>query len=311
MYSPLNPIIPADWSQWSAAKPVVIEPLLGGLTNQSFLISADSNMLVLRLNSAISAALDLNRAAEAQALQLASAAKLTAELVYCDQDYRYLVTQYLAGESFLPTEQGLTQLATLLRQIHQLPAIDAVLDINAKVASYWRAISPQLTFASSLKKLDAKIHQHISHAANLSSGLCLCHNDLLVDNLIANGRDGSGDGGREDDRDGGREECSNSGNLFAIDWEYAAMADSFYELAVIVEGHNLNSSQQKHFLTSYLARPANDQEWQRLYHWRVIYRYLTLLWYAVQFSTGAMVGPSIEQQINQQIEHLSGLIEHG
>lgn len=296
---PSNDIIPADWSQWSATQPTVIGPLLGGLTNQSFLISANNSVLVLRLNSAISTALDLNREAEAQALQLASAAKITAEVVYCDPHYHYLITRHLAGKSFLPTAQGLTQLAKLLQKIHQLPAIDAVLDINAKVASYWRAINPQLAFIPALKTLDTKIHQHIASAEKLSSGLCLCHNDLLVDNLIVIESSNDNDNN------------NNNGKLFAIDWEYAAMADCFYELSVIVEGHGLNPSQQKSLLMSYLERPASEHDWQRLYHWRVIYNYFTLLWYVVQFSTGAMVGPSIEQQINQQIEHLSDLVEHG
>ena len=295
MDSPSNDIIPADWSQWSVTKPVVIEPLVGGLTNQSFLISADNKLLVLRINSAISAALDLNRVAEAQALQLASAAKLTAEVVYCDPHYHYLITRHLAGDHWVASAEGMAQLAQLIQKIHQLPAIDAVLDINAKVASYWRAINPRLKCIPALKKLDTKINQHITSAASLSSGLCLCHNDLLVDNLIAIGGD--------------REEGSDSGKLFAIDWEYAAMADAFYELAVIVEGHSLNLSQQNSLLAAYLERPAHDQDWQRLYHWRVIYNYFTLLWYVVQLSTGAVEGVSIEQQINQKIEHLFGFLE--
>ena len=293
MGSPSNDIIPADWSQWSATKPTVIEPLTGGLTNQSFLISADNTLLVLRINSAISTELDLNRTAEAQALQLASAANIAAELVYCDPHYGYLVTRYLLGDSWLPTEQGLAQLAVLLQAIHQLPAIDTELNINAKVASYWRTVNPQLECISALKKLDKNIRQHIAKATSLSNGLCLCHNDLLIDNLMTIGKG------------------NNKAQLLAIDWEYAAMADCFYELAVIVEGHSLNLSQQNNLLTNYLNRPVSDEDWQRLYHWRVIYNYFTLLWYVVQFSMRAMRGPSIKQQINQQIQYLSGLVEQG
>lgn len=289
MHSSLSTIIPADWSQWSATKPSLIGPLTGGLTNQSFLISADNKVLVLRLNSAISAALDLNRVAEAQAIRFADAAGLCAPSVYCDPQYQYLITHYLAGDRWPATADGLTQLARLLRQIHQLPALDAVLNVSVKIAHYWRSINGQCDFIPVLKSLDEKVKIHIDRAEMLSDGRCLCHNDLLIDNLIA----------------------ADDGKLYAIDWEYAATADPFYELAVIVEGHGFNSSQQQIVIAAYLDRAVSNEDWQRLFHWRIIYNYLTLLWYVVQFSKGAMTQPSINQEINDQIRHLSELMAQG
>ncbi|WP_101758189.1 choline kinase family protein [Oceanicoccus sp. KOV_DT_Chl] len=283
MGSALPDIIPADWSQWSETKPFIIEPLLGGLTNKSFLISANNTVLVLRINSPISAALDLNRVAETQALQLADSAGLCAGLVYCDPQYQYLVTRHIAGKQWSLNAEGLVQLAQLLRDIHQLPAITAELDISAKISSYWGSIGSHHDFVPALQSLNTKMQSHIDHAQALSNGRYLCHNDLLVDNLIA----------------------ADSGKLYAIDWEYTAMADSFYELAVIVEGHRLDELQQQHLLSNYLGRAVSDKDWQRLFHWRLIYGYLALLWYVVQLSTGAMTQPGIQQYIQDQILYLS------
>ncbi|WP_444884306.1 phosphotransferase family protein [Microbulbifer sp. PSTR4-B] len=66
-----------------------------------------------------------------------------------------------------------------------------------------------------------------------------------------------------------------TGRLYAIDWEYAAMGDRFYDLAVIIEEHQLNRIQQQSLLELYLrCNPAGG-------HWRRVYKYQNLLWYAV------------------------------
>lgn len=279
-------IIPPDWPRWSAASPTVVKPLTGGLTNRSFLIEADSELLVLRRNSAISEALDLNREAEAAALRHADQAGLCAPVIYCDPNHQYLVTRYIQGQSRRVTEaESLKQLAQLLRRIHALPAIDAHLDVEDKIANYWRSIDEHADFYQELRALDQKLRRHIAIAQALNDGICLCHNDLLMANLITAG----------------------DGKLYAIDWEYAAMGDPFYELAVIVEEYGLEKLQQQLLLSEYLDRPTTQTDWQRLDHWRVIYGYLSLLWYAVQYSTGAMSRPGSSAEIIAKAGSLSAL----
>lgn len=285
MSSVISDIIPDDWQRWSSARPSIIKPLTGGLSNQSFLISADNRRLVLRVNSAMSDALGLNRAAELQALLRADKAGLCAPLVYCDPQQRYLVSAYLVGEPWAINTEGLARLAGLLRGIHRLPAIDTRLDISAKLACYWRAIStePRAGFIAELRTLHERVEHHIHIAESFGGGQCLCHNDLLAANLIAGPSD----------------------RLYAIDWEYAAMADPFYELAVIVEGQRLPREQQQLLLAAYLARPLMDADWQRLHHWRIIYAYTSVLWYAVQWSGGAMSQSGIADYIATQVADLS------
>ncbi|MFC6633719.1 choline/ethanolamine kinase family protein [Microbulbifer taiwanensis] len=279
-------IVPPDWQRWSATKPSVLRPLTGGLTNKSYLLVADGERLVIRRNSAISASLDLNRTAEHEALLRADRGGLCAPLVYCDPDHRYLVTRYIEGGSWHSERPGaLRQLAQLLRNIHTLPAIDTQLDIEAKAASYWRSIDRSTALYPALHALRQEIPQHIAAAGALGDGHCLCHNDLLKANLIV----------------------ADDGNLYAIDWEYAAMGDPFYDLAVIVEEYGLNEGQQNLLLTEYLGLPVTPGHWKRLDHCRVIYGYLAVLWYAVQWCSGAMTEPRIGAEISQRIRDLSTL----
>ena len=280
-------IIPADWRCWAANQPVVVRALLGGLTNQSYLISADNALLVLRKNSPISEALNLNRNAEAHALDLAEKVGLCAPLVYSDPQQQYMVSAYLGDKTWsVNGDDSLSQLAALLRGIHQLPSIDADLIIDDKIEYYWQGIDASAAFSSELKHLDAAIRAHIISAKSLNSGDVLCHNDLLASNLI----------------------IGDDSNLYAIDWEYAAMTDPFYELAVIIEGNSLNFEQQQFLLSTYFERPLTQQDLQQLQHWKIIYRYLSVLWYGVQYSSGAMHHRNMEKEMAHQIQGLKALI---
>jgi len=281
-------IIPADWPLWSATKPTLRCAITGGLTNKSFLLTTAGGDVVLRINSAHSSALNLNRNAEHQALRLADKAGLCAPLIHYDRQHKYMVSRFIRGESWNSSATNLAQLAQHLQKIHRLPPIDAHLIIADKIAHYWRGIKSDSNagFIKQLHSLHQRIHVSIDKASALSQGNCLCHNDLLADNLIT----------------------TSDGKLYVIDWEYAAMGDPFYDLAVITEGHNLNQQQQHLLLTSYLSRPANAPDWQRLYLCQLVYCYLTALWYAVQWSAGAMDEPVVSSAITQQIDRIAALM---
>ncbi|SDK38230.1 choline/ethanolamine kinase family protein [Microbulbifer yueqingensis] len=258
-------IIPHDWARWSGIRPELIGQLSGGLTNRNYLLATGKERLVLRLNSDISTELDLDREAEASALHLADRAGLCAPVVHCDPARQYLVTRYLEGQAWCPDDEGaLQKLADLLRKIHALPPIDAHLDIQGKVARYRESIDDRTEFGAELHVLHRHLEPHIERARSLSDGAVLCHNDLVPANLVVTGPD----------------------RLFAIDWEYAAMVDPFYDLAVIAEEHTLDERRCRLLLAEYLGCENVDNELQRLSHWRLIYRYLAVLWHAVQWSMG-------------------------
>lgn len=276
-------ILPRDWYLWSHSKPVVLKPLTGGKTNQTFLIQSVNELLVLRINSQLTGALDLNRNAESNVLVNASYAEICAPLIYSDPTHRYQVTQFISGNPWEKSATGaLEQLAQLLRDIHNLPTIDAYLDIPNKIACYWESIDKQADFHSPLEQLQQKIPFHITAAKHLGDELSLCHNDLSTGNLIT----------------------GKTGQLYAIDWEYAAMGDRFYDLAVIIEEHTLDKHQQRVLLEHYLGTTPHEKHWQRLYYWRSVYQYLCLLWYAVQWSSGTLKNKRLAEKIDNDSRSL-------
>ncbi|WGL18000.1 choline kinase family protein [Microbulbifer bruguierae] len=265
MSAEVEKLLADEWRRWSDSQPQLIRPLSGGLTNRSFLLQAGGDKLVLRINAGNSRALDLDRAAEADALRLASARHLCAPLVYIDPDHRYLLTRFVDGVPMdLNQSEALAQVAQLLRQIHQLPPISARLDIADKANRYWQSIDRSARFFPALSKLHARMESLLRRTSNPQT-YRLCHNDLLPENLIVD----------------------NAGQLRAIDWEYAALGEPFFDLATVAQGYRLNQQQQQGLLAAYLQRPVEEADRHKLAHWQRMYRYLSALWYAVQASKSA------------------------
>ena len=277
-----------DWPAWCRRQPRVVRQLKGGRTNDSYLLQAGHRHYVLRINSSSSDALDLDRSAEISAFNTAAKAGIGAQLVYCDPRQHYLVTRYIAGRQWRSTDLcvdgGVERLASLVRAIHHLEPVGKVLDIRHKAENYWAHLPQNATLAEQLSALRPQVEVHIAAAEQHNSGLLLCHNDLLAENLIV------GDKAR----------------LYAIDWEYAALGDPYFDLAVIVEEHGLDNRLIERLLSAYHGSDRLADYNRRLYHHRVIYCYVTLLWYGVKYSR--QPDADIEQACNGRLVYLQRLL---
>lgn len=287
MSAEVEKLLASEWRRWSDSPPQLIRPLSGGLTNRSFLLQAGGDKLVLRLNTSNFRALDLDRSAEAAALRRADARHLCAPLVYIDPDRRYLLTRFIHGAKLeLHQPRALAQIAQLLRLIHQLPPISAQLNIAHKADHYWQSIDQAAPFFQPLSKLHDLMQSLLQQHNDNPRAYCLCHNDLLPDNLILDA----------------------SGQLRALDWEYAAVGDPFFDLATVAQGYQLDRRQQQALLMAYLQRPASDTDMNRLAYWQRVYRYLSALWYAVQASRSASLS-GVTETLSTEITDLLAAFE--
>jgi len=256
-----------DWRSWCEQQPSLIKPLAGGLTNHSYLVASGGEYFVVRINGVDSRALDLQRDIEAQVLVNVSATDIGLQLVYCDPDQGYLVTRYIEGRQWQRSDsrspEGIYRLANLLKAIHGFQSINNFLDVGKKADYYWRQLADDCELTQSLQSLKPQIDNYIAQASQRNSDPVLCHNDLTIENLL----------------------LGNDGKLHALDWEYAAMGDAFFDLAVIVEEHQLNPSEAQHLLQSYLGSKPSREDVTRLYSNRIMSCYLSALWYAVKIAT--------------------------
>ena len=85
----------------------------------------------------------------------------------------------------------------------------------------------------------------------------MCHNDPVCHNIL------EGD------------------SLALIDWEYSAVGDRYFDLAVVLQHHGMGDELAAFFVESYLGRIATQEEWRHLQQQRDFYQCLLVLWNGV------------------------------
>jgi len=252
----------AQWPHWHCeprltAVPDVAAVLSPGASNFSILVGSGQRFVV-RIDGVNPAANGLNRQTEWRALQAAHGAGLAPRPRYFNPDLGSLVCDYLPPDE----EQSvvITELAGLLRAIHQLPARHNRLDLAERILRYEKQLQHRgRAPAPPLAHCREQVWDLLRSIDPEAQATALCHNDLLQANRIYSG-----------------------GRLWAIDWEYCAMGDPWYDIAVVINGDGLNRAQTDQLLDTYLGRAVSTTERQALHHYGCIYRYLELLWYLAQ-----------------------------
>ena len=242
----------AQWRHWHcepqlAAEPALQRTLDGGLSNTSVLVSSGDREYVLRLDGHSPQRLGLSRAAEWRAHQNAAASHLAPEPVYFNPELGVLVSAYRRQDpELLRGAEELDAIATLLRGIHALPAVKFRLQPLDRATHYLGLLgesTPPENFIQACSRLSEATQS------------CLCHNDLLRENRL-----------------------QHKGRLMAIDWEYTAVGDPWFDLAAICEGDGLDAAACRQLSEAYLRAPPTPAQEQRLRDNRLAYGYLTELW---------------------------------
>ena len=284
-----------DWQLWPAIcseRPSTDDftPLVNGLTNSNILLttqdSQSTKQYVFRFNAPNAQSLGLNRHAEWHIHQSIAQYNICTPFVYRDPKDIYWVRPYLKNtilhEQLLHSDED--QVNTLLRQtakklklVHSITASSAWPKINFKNRTdhYWKQIFNRID-ASNLALKDTLTHlKEHSDAQLKSSGhtMRLCHMDPNPNNWIID-----------------------SDEIYLIDWEYSAIGDPSWDLAVFCDTCNLTLEQQTLFLKYYGSARI---KYKQLYFAQLQMRYLSALWYCVQnvISPNNLVDAIIELEL--------------
>lgn len=184
------------------SQPQIVRELGGGLSNRSFLVQADEQRWVLRLDSPDAEALGVNRAREYQIHQLAAEVGLAPTCIRADQQLGFFITQYIEEELiFTPRRKGeqLDSFYAFFSRLHNL---------NVDL--------PQFDYATQLKRLSglSSLPNEILSALEIvgaDSRLGICHHDPNSNNVLFLKE-----------------------RVVMIDWEYAALGNPVIDLAGLV-----------------------------------------------------------------------------
>lgn len=259
----------AQWQQWQCAMPLQTQPTIAralnsGKSNHSFLTSAPQPC-VIRIDGQSPQKRGLQRQVEWRALESAYTAGLAPAPVYFNPTLGCMVCAYLQPD-LLPDKttdtddhRDLTATGKLLREIHALPARRHRLDLKKRIDQYLTQLKAVPNdYQAGLIALASDIVAAVDSVKDCDGRLVLCHNDLLRENRIRH-----------------------AGKLYAIDWEYAAMGSGLYDIAVVIEGDELDEHAAVRLMNSYLQRTPSTIELETINQYRLIYFYIETLWYCL------------------------------
>lgn len=225
-----------------------VDDLPGGHTNHTWLLTAGERNAVLKIDAAPRSAPFNTRLREAEVQALAADHGLAGRVLFAS-DTVYL-SEYLEGEVWtdgaFADDANIERLAVALRKLHSLPLSGRTFDALSAARDYAsRIVDPDAARVSACLRTIA--------AEPLGSGLRLCHNDLVVDNIV-----------------------SAAGTRF-LDWEYACDNDPLFDLATVTTHHGLGEDKTVVLLDAYFDGKGEHHR-GRLARQAGVYAALVYLW---------------------------------
>ena len=249
-------------------RPVEIEPLAGGITNQNFVVRDGVEQYVVRL-CADGTQLGIDRQSEAACHRAAAATGVAPELVHHEPDV--LVTRFVEGETLtaarLQDHQVLRRVAQALRRLHadRSRIVGEMLEFSGFAAAR--------TYAATARRLGAELPDDIDAILEDTTRLehslepreaSVCHNDLLPANLIDDGR-----------------------QTWIVDWELAGVGHAMFDLGGLASNAGLGAEAEAELLAAYFDRvtPAAERE---LAIFKAVSLLREALWGAVQSASATL-----------------------
>jgi len=232
---------------WDAAS---VTELRGGLSNQTWLAELDGRKAVLKIDEQPRSAPFNSRPAEASIQSIAANHGLASAVLYVDQ--QVLLTEFVEGEvwkpHYLEQDDNIELVVATLRRLHALPLTGRSFDSTVAARRY----------VATIDNRDTALIAHctrVIETMRLPHNLCCCHNDLVAENII-----------------------TVPGMMF-LDWEYACDNDPLFDLATVVEHHDLGEEAAFRLLDAYFD--GDGARWRpKLREQQGLYLALYWLWLA-------------------------------
>lgn len=213
-------------------RPVVIEPLGGGITNHNFKVTVGGERYVLRLGGAKTELLGIDRTVEFEAGRRAFEVGVGPEVIALIAERGWLVARFIDGRAIPPEEmrrpQMLARAALALRALHGAAAIPGRFDALEVVQDYRNKAEAHGV------RIPAAYRESLPVASSIYAVLgkdppVPCHNDLLNANFL------------------------DDGSIRIVDWEYAGMGNRFFDLANFSVNHEFTVEDDRRLVAAYFG----------------------------------------------------------
>ncbi|MGA3353588.1 MAG: phosphotransferase [Acidimicrobiales bacterium] len=213
-------------------QPAKVEPLPGGITNANFKVDLGDEQVVVRVPGSNTQFLGIDRATEVAANRAAAAVGVAPEVVGVDEETGCIVTRFVEGRPIpmaeLGTEPTLGAVIATLVRVHGAGSVDAEFNHFQVIRSYHdeaqrRGVSEPFDY----EQVSAVLA--LIELARPFQASVLGHNDLLNANML------------------------HDGSIRILDWEYAGMADPYFDLANFSVNNELGPGRDESIIQHYFG----------------------------------------------------------
>ena len=197
-----------NWADWDLIAALATAPRLGPVLSEGsghiLFELLDEPSLVARIRRRPTSEVEGAFTGEVEIWSAAASAGIAPALLYVDHQQQAVICERARQASHPITGAALGQ---LMCAIHALPRVNRQLTLRADVTSYLSSVPAEQRSAWRAIVHSTDIEQAFSMLEHDTD--YLCHNDLTAGNLLTQGD-----------------------QLFAIDWEYAAMGSRYFDVAI-------------------------------------------------------------------------------
>lgn len=196
---------------WKGREPTV-SPLSGGLTNENFLVEVDGTRYVVRIPGVATELLAVDRGNERHNAEAAATTGVSPRVLEYLPDLSVMVLEFIDGQTMsgeqLRSPEMVARMATSLQRLHGGPRFRKDFNMFRLVEYYLRIVDEHaMRIPAGFTDYMPTVHDVERAVAVNALPTVPCHNDLLAENYIDDGR-----------------------QLWIIDFEYSGNNDPCFEL---------------------------------------------------------------------------------
>jgi thiamine kinase-like enzyme len=179
-------------SLWRGRQPTVT-PLSGGLTNENYLVEADGARYVMRIPGASTELLSIDRANELHNTRAAATTGIGPQILEHIPELDVMVLEFIEGPTMsaeaLQSAPMVRRMANSFKRLHGAPRFLKDFDMFRLIESYLRIVEQHEVLIPPDYRERLPLVAEIERVVRVGSLPSVpCHNDLLCENFIDDGR---------------------------------------------------------------------------------------------------------------------------
>ena len=241
-------------------KDITYEPLNGGLSNETFLVTCEGISYVVKIHFKQNQYLHVTRKTESLAQVKAAQLGISPKVLSDPENEDYMISEFVQGHMMTKEEiieqENIVKLAGILKKVHTIKGVERNFSVFHMIDGYTQGISEfKVSLPNGYEDILKEAYKiQKKREADTTNVAGYCHNDFLNNNLLFD-----------------------NGKICLIDWELSGIGDIYMDLATLPYQYNFDKKMEKLLLESYFGYYDEEMSMQ-LWDMKYIGMVREMLW---------------------------------